>query len=340
MDKISVSVAGASGYTGMETMRYLLNHPVFIPVNLYGDQSAGKSFDEIHPGFTSILDLNIIPVEQLNNDSSDAVVLALPHGKSALAVKALLDGGYKGKIIDIGSDFRLTTPSDYPFWYGMEHPCPEYLPRFIYGLPEFNRKEIRDADFVANPGCFATAIQMGVMPLARAGLAGKVHITGVTGSSGSGAAATSTTHFSTRSGNLKAYKVFAHQHMAEVNQNLQKMCVKAPEINFTPVSGPFVRGIWMTLAGELNSMEDMQTTFESEYYNAPLVRLRSELPELRYVTGTAMTDIGWRQNDMNFVVGVAIDNMGKGAAGQMIQNLNLMFGLPEETGLLTPGQII
>jgi N-acetyl-gamma-glutamyl-phosphate reductase len=340
MEKFNVSVVGASGYTGMETMRYLLNHPVFDAVNLYGDQSAGKILDDIYPAFTGVTDLKIHSMESMQHDTSDAVILALPHGKSALAVKALLDSGFKGKIIDIGSDFRLAAASDYPYWYGIEHPCPEYLDRFVYGLPELNRNEIRDADYVANPGCFATAMQLGIMPLAKAGLAAKVHITGVTGSSGSGAGASSTTHFSTRSGNMKAYKVFAHQHMAEVSQNLKKICPVAPELYFTPVSGPFVRGIWMTLSGELRAMDDIQSLFESHYYNAPLVRLRPDLPELRNVNGSAMTDIGWRQNDMCYVIGVAIDNMGKGAAGQMIQNLNLMFGLPEETGLLSAGHVI
>jgi LysW-gamma-L-alpha-aminoadipyl-6-phosphate/LysW-L-glutamyl-5-phosphate reductase len=340
MKDISVSIAGASGYAGMETIRYLLSHPIFKPAYLYGDQSAGKSFDDIYPGFTGTADLQIMPMHNLKNDASQAVILALPHGKSALAVKELLDSGYKGKIIDIGSDFRLSAASDYLYWYGMDHPCPEYIDRFIYGLPEFNRNDVRDADFVANPGCFASAIQLGIMPLAKIGLTAKVHVTGITGSSGSGASASSTTHFSTRFGNMRAYKVFAHQHMAEVNQNLRKVCDIAPEVLFTPVSGPFVRGIWMTISGELKNMDDIQMIFESEYYNAPLVRLRAELPELHHVVGSAMTDIGWRQNNMNFVVGVAIDNMGKGAAGQMIQNLNLMFGLPEQTGLFNPGYII
>ena len=340
MSKIRLSIAGASGYTGMESIRYILMHPEFEIENIYGDSSAGKSIDEIYPAFSEIIDITIKPMADLALDKSDAVILALPHGLSAEAAYNLLKGGFKGKIIDIGSDFRLDSAADYQQWYNMKHPHPELLDQFVYGLPEFNRAEVRNSDYVANPGCFATAIQLGLIPLATSGLIDRVFVTGITGSSGSGAKASATTHFSTRNGNIKAYKVFAHQHLGEVGQNTTRLAGSSVPVHFTPVSGPVVRGIWLTLAGSINKTADITDAFESTYYNAPLVRMRSELPELKPVVGTAFSDIGWKQDREEFSVGVAIDNMGKGAAGQMIQNLNLMFDLPEETGLLNPGIIL
>jgi len=324
----------------METIRYLLHHPNFELLNLYGHESAGKTIDELYPAFSDVVDKKIKPLDQLSGDTSHAIVLALPHGKSADAAFELLKSGFKGKIIDIGSDFRLSQGDDYLAWYGMKHPHPELLDQFVYGLPEYNRSQIRGADYVANPGCFATAMQMGLLPLAVNELTNHVHITGMTGSSGSGAKATDTTHFSSRFGNVRAYKVFKHQHLGEVNQQVERSGGSKMNIHFTPVSGPFVRGIWMTISGTLNQTHDLTESFEGAYYNAPLVRLRSSLPELKPVVGNAFTDIGWQQDRDVFTIGVAIDNLGKGAAGQMIQNLNLMFDLPEETGLLNSGIIL
>lgn len=337
---IQVALAGASGYTGMETLRYLQHHPAFEVTRIYGNQSAGATVDSIYPAFTGVYDMTILGLDDLALEDADAVILALPHGKSAEAVYTLLQAGYKGKIIDIGSDFRLKSSEDYLTWYNLKHPHPDLLDQFVYGLPEFNRFALRGSDYVANPGCFATAIQLGLLPLAINGLTSTVHITGITGSSGSGASASSTTHFSSREANVKAYKVFRHQHLGEVGQQLDLLADKNVTVAFTPVSGPFVRGIWMTISGELNQTCDLSETFESVYYNAPLVRLRTTLPELKPVTGTAFADIGWQQDRSNFTIGVAIDNMGKGAAAQMIQNLNLMFDLPEETGLMYSGIIL
>lgn len=340
MEKITLSIAGASGYTGMETLRYLSKHPNFLLKSVYGSSSAGQTIDEIYPAFTGVFENEIEPIDNLVKDTADVVVLALPHGLSAAAANSLLKAGYKGKIIDIGSDFRLNSSPDYEKWYSMTHPHPELLEKFIYGLPEFNRFEVKNADFVANPGCFATALQLALIPLAQTGAIHDVYVTGLTGSSGSGAQHTATTHFTTREGNIMAYKVFKHQHIGEVEQNIARLGEKVPDIHFTPVSGSFTRGIWMTIAGSLSKTVDLEEVFESAYYNAPLVRLRQGLPELKPVVGSAFADIGWVQNGYNFVVGVAIDNMGKGAATQMFQNLNLMFDLSEETGLSEAGIVL
>lgn len=315
MKRHTVALAGASGYTGMEALRIAISHPGIAITELYGASSAGKSIQELVPAFEGYYDVFVHHMSAIADTKADAVILALPHGESAPVVDALLANEYKGKIVDIGSDHRAD--------------C-----RAIYGLVEAFRDSLLGADFVANPGCFATAIQLGVKPLSDAGLIDQAFVTGVTGSSGSGATPSTTTHSSTRIGNLKAYNVFEHQHLDEIRHT-----VGVP-VHFVPVSGPFVRGIWITIQATLKSDADVDALFAESYASSPMVRLRQGLPELKPVIGTNFADIGWVKQGSHVVIGVAIDNLGKGAAGQALQNLNLMLGLPETTGLLTPPQLL
>lgn len=315
MIRHTVALAGASGYTGMEVLRIAISHPGIAITELYGASSAGKTIQELVPAFEGYYDVFIHHISSIADTSADAVILALPHGESASIVDALLTKGYKGKIVDIGSDHRAD-------------------PRAVYGFVEAFREKVIGSDFVANPGCFATAIQLGVKPLSDAGLVDQVFVTGVTGSSGSGATPSATTHSSTRIGNLKAYKVFEHQHLDEIHHT-----VDVP-VHFVPVSGPFVRGIWITIQATLNKKVDVDAIFKKTYEFSPMVRLRQGMPELKPVIGTNFADIGWVVQGNHIVVGVAIDNLGKGAAGQALQNLNLMLGLPETMGLLTPPQLL
>lgn len=356
-ENIAVSVAGASGYTGMEAVRILHGHPNITLSRLYGSSSAGSTFPSHYKGMELLVDLPIMAFDELTSDQSDAIILGLPHGKSAEVVQKLLDAGYKGRIVDMSSDFRLRDPEAYRQWYGWTHPHPELIPKFVYGLTEWYRNDIRLADHIANPGCFATAIQLGLLPFARAGLISSCDVTGITGSSGSGASPSVGTHFSSRFGNVKAYKVYCHQHLGEVKQTLtDQLGVRAesgkagesavpessalPEVRFVPVSGPFVRGIWMTTVLTLSEETHAGNLLEEVYYNAPLIRLQEGLPELKQVVGSAFTDIGWVQQGRNVVVGVAMDNLLKGAASQAVQNLNLMMDWPEETGLAFPPAIL
>ena len=369
-DTISISVAGASGYTGMEAIRILHGHPKVNLTRLYGSKSAGTAFSSQYRGMEALVDLPILSFEELASDDSDAIFMGLPHGKSAEAAKTLFDAGYKGRIVDMSSDFRLHDPAAYQKWYGWTHPHPELIERFVYGLTEWYRNDIRRADHISNPGCFASAIQLGLLPFAKAGLVDSCDVTGITGSSGSGASPSAGTHFSSRFGNVKAYKVYAHQHIGEVNQTLAHQLGVSqagsgetpsatgagvtgagadgfkpdgrslPEVRFVPVSGPFVRGIWMTITFTLLEERRAGDLLEEEYYNAPLVRLQEGLPELKEVVGSAFTDIGWVQQGRRVVVGVAIDNLLKGAASQAVQNLNLMMDWPEETGLTFPPSLL
>jgi LysW-gamma-L-alpha-aminoadipyl-6-phosphate/LysW-L-glutamyl-5-phosphate reductase len=343
LSRFTVSIAGASGYTGLEAIRYLGFHPDIRIGNLYGGISAGKVISDIYPALSRICDVKITSIEELAGETADAVLMGLPHGTSAEAANRLISGGYKGYIIDMGSDFRLRNSDDYKTWYGYDHAFPGLIPHFVYGLTEIYRSEILRAKYIANPGCFASALQLAIAPAIKNGLiSGKVHVTGITGSTGSGASPTSGTHFSTRFANVKAYKVLEHQHMAEVNQTLASLSSRPPEVLFVPVSGPVTRGIWLTASFTLkeeSAGDDIHHAYRSFYQGAPMVRLRTELPELKAVTGTAFTDIGIIQKGRNVVVGSAIDNLGKGAAGQAIQNLNLMLGLPEERGLIIPPMV-
>ena len=331
--KTTVSIAGASGYTGLELLRLLKNHPLVEVKTMYGHQSAGKNISEVYPALEGFYDMTLAAFDTLPNDDSDVLFLALPHGKSMDVVNGAL-AHYKGRIIDLSADFRLNTEADYEQYYASEHTCPERLTQFTYGLTEFYRSAIRTSDYIANPGCFATAIQLAVLPPVIEGLISKVNVTAMTGSSGSGAKAKPTTHFSTRFGNVKAYKVFRHQHLGEVRQSLNDLGSITPDIFFTPVSGPFVRGIWGTVSFKLDKFVDISEVYQSHYYNAPFVRLRDSLPELKHVVGSNFADIGWVQDRDEVVVGIAIDNMVKGAAGQAIQNMNVMLDFPETEGLL------
>lgn len=339
----NVSVVGASGYTGMEAIRILQGHPDVEITRLYGGKSAGSHFTDHYQGMEELVDLPIRDFKELESDTSEAIFMGLPHGKSAAVVRTLLDAGYKGRIIDMSSDFRLKDPAAYEKWYGWSHPHPELIEKFVYGLTEWYRKDIRLATYIANPGCFASAIQLGLLPFAKQGLVSRCDVTGMTGSSGSGATPTAGTHFSNRFGNVKAYKVYRHQHVGEVEQTLADQIQDSsalPDVRFVPVSGPFVRGIWMTLSFIMKEEVHAESLLEEEYYNAPLLRLREGMPELKQVVGSAFTDIGCVQDGRNVVVGVALDNLLKGAASQAIQNFNLMMDLPEEAGLMFPPVIL
>jgi N-acetyl-gamma-glutamyl-phosphate reductase common form len=340
MNTVKVSIAGSTGYTGQELVRLLLNHPLARIHRLYGVSSAGEAYSTVIPAFSGLVDQQIESLDDINKEDADVLFLCLPHGESAAVVNSILKVGNKVAIIDLGSDFRFRNAADYTKSYHQEHPAPDFLNKFVYGLPEFNRSQIQDARYVANPGCFATAIQLGILPLVQAGFVGDYHITGVTGSSGSGNKPSQTTHFSTRFGNLKPYKVLEHQHMGEVYQSIRQLTKVDPLIAFTPVSGPFVRGIWVNISIRNNHGLDPEEVYASTYYNAPFVRLGDGLPELKNVIGSNFADIGWASDGHALVVSVVIDNLVKGASGQAIHNMNLMFDLPETTGLLAPGFLL
>jgi N-acetyl-gamma-glutamyl-phosphate reductase len=274
--------------------------------------------------------------------------MGLPHKVSAQKAPELLAAGVK--VVDMSGDFRLRDAAAYERYYGAKHPHPELLGTFVYGLPELNREAIRKARAVASPGCFATTIELGLLPIARAGLLrGPVHVVGITGSSGSGVVPAAGTHHPVRAVNLKSYKVLDHQHTPEVEETLIAACGTGPrdfELRFVPVSAPLSRGILVTSFVEIPesvSEEALRGLYREAYANEPFARfVEDRVPEVAAVSGSNFAEIGLtlgpaRGGTRTLAVQSATDNLIKGGAGQAVQNMNLMLGLPETLSLEDPG---
>jgi N-acetyl-gamma-glutamyl-phosphate reductase len=339
--RIRVAIAGAGGYGGAETLRWLVDHPTFEVSSVTSRSHAGKSVADVHPnldGFHSKLKFVATPEESLAS-KPDAVVLALPHKESAKNARLLLAAKPDLRIVDLSGDHRLDDPKIYEAAYGAPHPHPEELTEgaWIYGIPEANRDAIKKAKRVANPGCFATGAVLAVLPLARRGLvAGAVRHVAITGSSGSGAELSAGTHHPERVENVRAYKVLDHQHVPEI---VRCTGVKTPWL-MVPQSGPFARGIFTSVFVDLPremKTEDVRALFAEEYGDDPFVRMRSDTPQVAHVRNTNFCDVAVKAAGRSAVVMTALDNLGKGMATQAIQNLNLMFGLDETAGLRRPG---
>ena len=318
MNKIRVAIAGGTGYTGGELFRILLNHPNVEIVAATTTSSEGTPVASVHRDLIGETDLCFST--ELNDP--DVIFLCLGHGISRQFVDTH-DIKPSCRIIDLGNDFRLDG---------------DYAGRkFIYGLCESAREDIIKAHDVANPGCFATAIQLAVLPLAAAGLVkDEIHVTAITGSTGAGKKPVETTHFSYRSDNISIYKLFSHQHLAEIKQNLARVGADAPVVNFVPLRGDFARGIFAsvyTKAVEGISLEEYRKIYEDYYAASPFVFHSNEGISMKEVVNTNKGLVHVELHDGYVHIASCIDNLVKGAAGQAVQNMNLMFGLPEDTGL-------
>jgi N-acetyl-gamma-glutamyl-phosphate reductase len=318
--KIRVAIAGGTGYTGGELFRILLNHPSVEIVAATTTSSEGTPVASVHRDLIGETELCF--GKDLNDP--DVIFLCLGHGISRQFVDTH-EIGPDCRIIDLGNDFRLDGD------YAGRH--------FVYGLCESAREEVRKAHDVANPGCFATAIQLATLPLAAAGLINdEIHVTAITGSTGAGKKPGETTHFSYRSDNISIYKLFTHQHLAEIRQNLRKVSEDKLEakVNFVPLRGDFTRGIFAsvyTRAEEGMSQQDYQKLYEDYYASSPFVFHSAEGISMKEVVNTNKGLVHVELHDGYVHIASAIDNLVKGAAGQAVQNMNLMFGLPEDTGL-------
>ena len=318
MSKIRVAIAGGTGYTGGELFRILLNHPNVEIVAATTTSSEGTPVASVHRDLIGETDLRF--GTELNDP--DVIFLCLGHGISRQFVDSH-EISADCRIIDLGNDFRLDGD------YAGRH--------FVYGLCESAREEIRMAHDVANPGCFASAIQLAALPLTAAGLINdEIHVTAITGSTGAGKKPGETTHFSYRSDNISIYKLFSHQHLAEIRQNLQRVSGTEPQINFVPLRGDFARGIFAsvyTKAADGMTQEDYRELYENYYAESPFVFHSNEGISLKEVVNTNKCLLHVELHDGYVHIASVIDNLVKGAAGQSVQNMNLMFGLPEDTGL-------
>lgn len=334
--KIRVGVYGGSGYGGAELLRILLFHPKAEVAIVTANEHAGKSVGEVHRNLYGLTDLRF---ERAEEDAEalrelDCLFLALPHGQ-ALDVAPRLPHGLK--VVDLSGDFRLDDARRFAESYGREHTATALQREFVYGLTEVNREEIKSARLVSNPGCFATAALLALAPLvAKNLLEGRVVVDAKTGSSGSGAKPAANTHHPQRANSFYAYKPFTHQHVPEIEQTLRRVGDWASELVFMTHSLPVSRGIFATVYVETKeelSAERARRLFEEFYEGSFFVRLVEGSPDINWVKLTNFCDVGFAARGRQLVVFSAIDNLVKGAAGQAVQNMNLMFGLEETTAL-------
>ncbi len=345
--RYKAAVVGGSGYGGAEMIRRLLIHPDVELVRVASVDFVGEPLGAADPALEGVTDLVFegVPAAEAAR-GMDVVLLGLPHTVAATKVPEIADLG-TAKIVDMSGDFRLKDVGAYERAYKHAHPCPERLKDFVYGLPEANRERIRSARFVASPGCFATTIELALLPLARAGLLeGVVHVQGITGSSGSGVAPSAGTHHPVRAGNLRTYKPLEHQHVPEIAETLAAAGARDLALRFVPVSAPLVRGILATAFVELPdawTQEKLDRLYRDAYAGEPFVRVpRKRLPEVAAVSGSNYAEVGVavgaaRGGRRNATLFGATDNLVKGGAGQAIQNMNLMLGVDEKASLADPG---
>jgi N-acetyl-gamma-glutamyl-phosphate reductase common form len=339
-DKIRIGIFGGSGYGGSELLRILLFHPKAEIVFVTANEQVGKKVGEVHRNLHGLTDLSFSPAPEdpARVAELDCVFLALPHGQAMELVPHLPNNV---KVIDLSGDFRLQDQEVFEQHYGREHTAMESQPGFVYGLTEINRDAIRSARLIANPGCFATSTLLGLAPLVANGLInGRVIVDAKTGSSGSGAKAAANTHHPQRMNSFYAYKPFTHQHLPEIEQELKAVGNWTTDLVFMTHSLPVSRGIFASIYAELNqdlTEEKLHAVFTEFYQDSFFVRLVKGSPDINWVKTTNFCDLGFAIRGRQVVVFSAIDNLVKGAAGQAIQNMNLMFGLDETTGLMLVG---
>ncbi len=335
---IKIGIVGGTGYTGVELLRILAQHPQAQLVDITSRKEVGMPVAEMFPSLRGAVDLRFSDPKDAGLAACDLVFFATPNGIAMTQAQALLSGGVK--VIDLAADFRIKDIAVWEKWYGMTHACPELVEEAVYGLPEANRDAIKGARIVANPGCYPTATQLGFLPLIEAGAVDDQHLVADTKSGVSGAGRKAETHilFAEASDNFKAYGVAGHRHLPEVRQGLARAAGHEVGLTFVPHLVPMIRGIHATLYARLTKEIDLQALFEKRYADEPFVDVlpSGSQPDTRSVRASNHCRIAVHRpqgGDMIVVLSV-IDNLVKGAAGQAIQNMNLMFGLPETTGLM------
>jgi len=317
-NKVKVGIVGGAGYTGGELIRILLNHPAIEIIFVRSKSNAGNPLHTVHKDLQGETEMKF--AAEMSNDI-DVLFLCVGHGEAKTFLeKNKIDD--KIKIIDLSQDFRLGETVQ--------------KRKFVYGLPELNKEKIKKTNNIANPGCFATAIQLGLLPLAKAGLLQDIYTTGITGSTGAGQGLTATSHFSWRANNIQAYKTLTHQHLAEIEQSFLQLNPSGNvDLAFVPWRGDFTRGIFISsqIKCEL-SIEELELLYKKFYADHPFIVLSKEPISLKQAVNTNKCFIQLEKVGSKLVVHSAIDNLLKGASGQAVQNMNLMFGLDETAGLI------
>lgn len=334
---VKVGIVGGTGYTGVELLRILVMHPEASLSVITSRSQAGSPVAELFPNLRGRVELDFTAPEMTRLSECDLVFFATPNGTAMKMVPELLENGVR--VIDLAADFRLKDPAIWGQWYGMHHACPELLDEAVYGLPELNRDAVAQARLVANPGCYPTAVTLGFLPLVTKGLLDIEHLIADTksGVSGAGRKAAISSLMGECGESFKAYAVPGHRHLPEIAQTLSLMAETEVGLIFVPHLVPMIRGIHATLYGRIQGDADLQGLFEQHYANEPFVDVlpAGSHPETRSVRGvnTCRLAVHRPQNSDTVVVLSVIDNLVKGAAGQAVQNMNLMFGLDERLGL-------
>lgn len=336
--KIRIVIFGGSGYGGSELLRILLFHPAAEIVLVTANEHAGKSVAAVHRNLNGLTDLSFETApDDLSSLDADVAFFALPHGQ-ALSLVGRLPANIKA--IDLSGDFRIDDAEVFKQFYKLDH-AGTLQSDFVYGLTETNREAIKTAKYIANPGCFATATLLALAPAVKSGLlSGKIIVDAKTGSSGSGAKPAANTHHPQRMNSFYAYKPFQHQHLPEIEQCLRTVGEFSNELVFMTHSLPVSRGIFASCYMETKvnvTNEDLDNLYRDFYKDAFFVRSIEGSPDINWVKNTNFCDIATHSNGKQIVVFSAIDNLVKGAAGQAVQNMNLMFGLDEKTGLIFTG---
>lgn len=334
---IKVGVVGGTGYTGVELLRLLARHPGVQLRAITSRGDAGMAVSEMFPSLRGRVDLRFVTPAEAELDRCDVVFFATPNGIAMQQARELADKGVR--VIDLAADFRIRDVAEWQKWYGMTHAAPELVAEAVYGLPERNREQIRSARVLANPGCYPTAVQLGFLPLIEAGVADLSHLVAdaKSGVSGAGRKAEVHTLFAEAADSFKAYGVAGHRHLPEIRQGLAGMAGKEVGLTFVPHLMPLIRGIHATLYVRLTQDVDVQSLYESRYRGEPFVDVMpaGSHPETRSVRASNLCRIAVHRPQGGDVIVIlsVIDNLVKGAAGQAVQNMNIMFGLEESLGL-------
>jgi len=338
---IKIGIVGGTGYTGVELLRLLAQHPDADVRVITSRKDAGTPVAQMFQSLRGRYDLAFCDPKDANLQDCNVVFFATPHGVAMSEARQLLAAGVR--IVDLAADFRLSDPALFERWYKMPHACPDLLAEAVYGIPEINREEIRTARIVANPGCYPTAVQLGFLPLLEAGLVDTRYLIAdcKSGVSGAGRKAELSLAFAEASDNFAAYGVAGHRHLPEIVQGLNRASTDPVRLAFTPHLTPIIRGILATLYAPLRDPDaDLQAVYEKRYRGEPFIDVMppGSLPDTRSVRASNMLRIAvHRPPDSDLALVLAVeDNLVKGAAGQAVQNMNLMFGLPETTGLMAP----
>jgi N-acetyl-gamma-glutamyl-phosphate reductase len=334
---IKVGIVGGTGYTGVELLRLLAQHPQAQLVTITSRKETGMPVADMFPNLRGRVSLAFEDPATAPLDKCDVVFFATPNGIAMTQTRALLNAGVK--VIDLAADFRISDVPTWEKWYGMAHACPDLVAEAVYGLPEINREKIKGARLIANPGCYPTAVQLGFLPLIEAGVVDTAHLIAdaKSGVSGAGRKAEVSTLMAEAADNFKAYGVAGHRHLPEIRQGLARVAGQEVGLTFVPHLTPMIRGIHATLYARLTKEVDLQAVFENRYRGEAFVDVLppGTHPETRSVRAANICRIAVHRPQGGDIVVVlsVIDNLVKGASGQAVQNMNILFGLPETLGL-------